>query len=104
MDFIGNYVAFIAGTSFEKIGTSIGATRFSFISVVGTTVGGMIRGLVGRMAGNKVAKVMQSGIGKVASVAVTVARKTWQAISSTTTNVAKGIKSAVRAVAGFFGF
>lgn len=99
-----NYVALIAGTSFEKIGTGIGATMFSFIPVVGTTVGGMIGGMVGRMAGNKVAKVMQSGIGKVASVAVTVARKTWQAISSTTTNVAKGIKSAVRAVAGFFGF
>ena len=98
-----NYVALIAGTSFEKIGRSIGATMLSFIPVVGTTVGGIVGGLVGRMAGNKDTKAMQSGIGKVASVAVTVARKTWQAIYRPTT-VSEGIKSVARSVAGFFGF
>ena len=99
-----NYVALVAGISFEKIGAGLGASMFSFIPVVGTTFGGIVGGLVGRIAGNKVAQTVHKGITKVASVAVSVAKQTWNAISYGVKSVARGIRSVGRAIASFLGF
>ena len=99
-----NYVALVAGISFEKIGAGLGASMFSFIPVFGTAFGGIVGGLVGRIAGNKVAQTVHKGITKVASVAVSVAKQTWNTISYGVKSVAKGIRSVGRAIASFLGF
>ena len=99
-----NYVALVAGISFEKIGAGLGASMFSFIPVFGTAFGGIVGGLVGRIAGNKVAQTVHKGITKVASVAVSVAKQTWNAISYGVKSVARGIRSIGRAIASFLGF
>lgn len=97
-------VATVSGLSCEGIGATIGATLFSFVPVVGTTVGGIVGGLVGRMAGSKIGQAIHKGIEKIKPVAVSVAKKTWNVVTSTVKAVGGMVRSLGRKIASFFGF
>ena len=99
-----NTISLFASISCEKIGATVGASLFSFVPVVGTTIGAIAGGLVGRMVDNKIAQTVKKGVEKIASTAKAVVKTAWNTVTSTVKSAVSTIKSVGRSVAGFFGF
>ena len=103
-----NYVALISGFSGQKIGAALGASMFSFIPVVGTALGSLVGGLIGRFVDNKLTQTIRQGAEHIKTAAESFAKSAWNVVKSrfksTVSTVTAPVRAVGRAVASFFGF
>ena len=97
-------VVSVAGLSLVKTGATLGASIGSVVPVVGSTIGAAIGGVVGYVAETKIGNAITTGVKKIKSVAVSVAKSTWNTVKSTVKSVGRAIASVGRSIASFFGF
>ncbi|MBO4780389.1 MAG: hypothetical protein J5497_07120 [Selenomonadaceae bacterium] len=101
--FARNSITLFTGISCEKIGTGIGASLFSFIPVVGTTVGAVAGGPVGCMIDSEIVNTIKNGVKKIHPIAKAVATATWQTVKSVVSTASNAITSFGKAIGSFFG-
>lgn len=90
------------GLGWGATGSVIGAAALAWIPIAGPIVGGLTGGMIGYMAGSKFGSTVYSGVKKVAEVAKSAVKATWNGIKSVGRSIGNGIKSIGRGIKSFF--